>query len=227
MRTRTFLLVFALFALMASAVEAQSPRGIVRGVVFVRGAEASAYVTVSQHQDLCGDKVPNRHLQVDGGRVANAVVALEYQGPTDFAKTTVTLENRRCDFEPTVQVAPPGATLVLRNNDPISHTMQLSHDGRPLGTVEVDAKREKKQSDVLAEPGLLEIQCEFHDWMYAKVMVLDHPYYAITSDDGSFAIALVPPGTYKLKVWHEKLGVLEQDVIIEGNETTRTSFTYR
>ena len=226
MWTRTLISAMACFTLGAAAA-AQSTRGVVRGVVGVRGDEsAPASVAVSQHHDVCGTTVPNRHLEVNGGRVANALVVLDYQGQADFGETTVTLENTGCNFQPSVQVAPPGAKLILRNGDPISHTMMFEHDGHDLGTVKLEPDQQKKQGDALALPGLLEVRCVAHDWMYAKVWVVPHPYYAITKADGSFTVGLVPPGAYKLRVWHEELGVLEKDIIIQGNETVRANFTY-
>jgi hypothetical protein len=225
MFTRSFLPAMAILALAAASLPAQSTRGVVRGVVSIRGSDEVSQVPVSQHQDVCGESVPDRHLVVNNGRVANALVVLEYQGRADFARTVVTLRNDECDFQPTVQVAPPGATLILRNDDPIPHTMRLEQNG-VASIVQLQPDRQRKQDDLLTDTGLLEIQCEAHEWMYAKVWVLAHPYYAITEPDGSFAIGLIPSGTYRLKVWHEQLGVLEREIVIRGNETVAASFAF-
>jgi uncharacterized protein (DUF2141 family) len=48
--------------------------------------------------------------------------------------------------------------------------------------------------------------------MVCKIAAFDHPFYAVTGDDGSFAFNGLPPGTYTIGVWHEKLGQRAQDV---------------
>ena len=49
-------------------------------------------------------------------------------------------------------------------------------------------------------------KCDVHGWMNAYVGVLDHPYFAVTKPDGSFSIPNLPPGSYTLAAWHERLG---------------------
>jgi plastocyanin len=226
MGTRSILPAFAFLGVLAGTLPAQSSRGILRGTVFARGIDGPVKLAVTRDQEWCGDSVPNRHLQMANGRVANALVVLEYRGETDFGATSVTIEGTNCDFRPTVQVAAPGATLVARNTDPVAHTMLVKQDGLDLGVMQVQSRTEKKQKDLFATPGLVEIHCQYHDWMSANIWVLEHPYYAVTARDGSFSIALIPPGTYRLTVWHEQLGVLEKDIVIAGNTTSTANFTY-
>jgi hypothetical protein len=42
--------------------------------------------------------------------------------------------------------------------------------------------------------------------MWAVVVVVESPYVARPGADGAFRIANVPPGTYRLQVWHERGG---------------------
>jgi major membrane immunogen (membrane-anchored lipoprotein) len=56
------------------------------------------------------------------------------------------------------------------------------------------------------------------------VVVIDNPFFGVTSKDGSFKIENVPPGTYKLKTWHEKLRTEEQEVKVEGGKTVEVTF---
>ena len=52
----------------------------------------------------------------------------------------------------------------------------------------------------------MRINCDLHSWMVGWVVVAAHPYYAITGADGQFAFDNLPPGQYKLQIWHERLG---------------------
>jgi hypothetical protein len=44
-------------------------------------------------------------------------------------------------------------------------------------------------------------------------------------EDGKFSIANIPAGTYKLKVWHEKLGESEQSVVVKVGIATKTNIS--
>jgi hypothetical protein len=61
--------------------------------------------------------------------------------------------------------------------------------------------------------------------MKAWVAVLDHPYFAVTGEDGSFDLRGLPPGEYTLEVWHEKLGTVDQRVTIEPKQAAHADFT--
>jgi hypothetical protein len=46
------------------------------------------------------------------------------------------------------------------------------------------------------------MQCGFHAYMESWALVVDHPYFAISGKDGRFVIGNIPPGTYKVTIWH-------------------------
>jgi hypothetical protein len=62
--------------------------------------------------------------------------------------------------------------------------------------------------------------------MNAYVGVLDHPFYAVSKEDGSFEIKGLPAGTYTIEAWHEKLGATTQSVTIGAKESKDVSFTF-
>ncbi len=71
------------------------------------------------------------------------------------------------------------------------------------------------------------MRCDVHFWMASYVHVLDHPYYAVTGDDGSFEIKDLPAGTYTVEVWHEKLGTQTAQVTVTDGETKTADFTLK
>jgi hypothetical protein len=60
--------------------------------------------------------------------------------------------------------------------------------------------------------------------MSAYIVVLQNPYFALTDNIGDFEIKNVPPGTYQLKVWNEKLKTVSQPVTVETGKTTTVEF---
>ena len=71
---------------------------------------------------------------------------------------------------------------------------------------------------VLDKPAQLEVTCELHPWSKAYVIVLDHPYFAMTSPTGTFSIDNIPPGTYHVRAWHPSLGLSDQTVTIVAGQ---------
>jgi hypothetical protein len=74
---------------------------------------------------------------------------------------------------------------------------------------------------------MLPFKCDVHGWMSAYVGVLDHPYFAVTAEDGKFELPGLPPGTYTIEAWHERLGTLTQSVTIGASETGEANFRFQ
>jgi hypothetical protein len=63
--------------------------------------------------------------------------------------------------------------------------------------------------------------------MKAWVGIFDHPFFAVSGDDGSFTISGLPAGTYEIEAWHEKLGKQTQKVTVKAGETKTVTFTFK
>jgi plastocyanin len=74
---------------------------------------------------------------------------------------------------------------------------------------------------------MVPFKCDVHKWMNAYVGVLDHPFYAVTGPDGAFELPGLPPGTYVVEAWHEKLGTRTQTVTVAEKETGTAAFTFK
>ena len=74
---------------------------------------------------------------------------------------------------------------------------------------------------------MVPFKCDVHGWMNAYVGVLDHPYFAVTGRDGKFELKGLPPGTYTIEAWHEKLGRQTQSVTIGAKEAKEVTFTFK
>jgi hypothetical protein len=78
-----------------------------------------------------------------------------------------------------------------------------------------------------AKEVMVPFKCDVHGWMNAYAGVMDHPFYAVTGQNGTFELKTLPPGNYVIEAWHEKLGTQTQNVTIGAKETKDVSFTFK
>ena len=200
--------------------------GTVSGFVKVQGKIPSLpSLKVLKAKEVCKN-VPNESLVVgpDHG-LRYAVVTLEgiTKGKAVERETVHELNNLKCRFVPHVQAASVGQFLVMKNDDPILHTAHaFFQDGQPQFNVGLYPGRISRKP--LVSPGVVKILCEVHPWMISYVVVTEHPYHAVTDYYGEYEIRDVPPGTYRLKVWHESLGTEEKQVVVKGGATSKVDF---
>jgi plastocyanin len=124
-------------------------------------------------------------------------------------------------FTPHVLAITMGATVDFPNFDPIFHNAFSNYDGKqfdvglyPPGT---------SRSVLFSRAGIVRVFCNIHETMSAVITVLDTPYFDTTKKDGSFQIADVPGGEYRLQVFHERataatLAAAERRVTAPGTE---------
>ena len=106
-------------------------------------------------------------------------------------------------FAPHVLAIGTGTTVEFPNEDPILHNVfSVSGEGFDLGLY----KRPKSGSRTFDKPGVYTLYCNIHPQMSATVVVRDNPYFTVAARDGSFKIAGVPAGEYKLVAYHERSG---------------------
>ena len=77
-----------------------------------------------------------------------------------------------------------------------------------------------------SKPEIIKVECDLHPWMRAWVVVAEHPFYALTNDQGEFVLGNVPPGKYSLQFWQEVLGNVTSDVTVgDGTSTVTVELT--
>ena len=196
--------------------------GAIRGTVIYAGEVPMRKIIPTKDQQVCGGirEVP-QVLVGAGGGVLDAIVYLKEvpKGKRwDKPKKTPTINNRKCNFEPHVQVMPAGMNLAILNSDPVLHN---THGFLIKATVFNVAmpKQGMRVERPIRKPGIVRVECDAHGWMLAWIYAADNPYYAVTGKDGTFSIPAVPPGEYIMVVWQEHTGSMEMPVTVKSNET--------
>ncbi len=142
-----------------------------------------------------------------GKSLADAVVFLESREARALAKPLQGAEmaQKAKQFDPTVLVVTAGTAVSFPNRDTVRHHV---YSFSPNKTFEL-----KLYSGVPANPvvfdktGIAVLGCNIHDAMTAWVVVVDTPYFGRSSASGAVALTQVPPGNYRLRVWHPALPV--------------------
>lgn len=177
--------------------------------------------------------MPDESLVVDdSGGIANVVVSLRMatQGlslsgtaPTTPAK----LDQKGCRFDPHVLAVMVGQPISVSNSDPFLHNVHSLAVDNPyfnFGQPNLDPGH---AVDPMKVPEVFHVKCDVHPWMHAYVHVFNHPFFAVTGPDGSFAIpGPLPDGKYVLKAWHEKLGESELPLTFRGGLATGVEVTF-
>jgi hypothetical protein len=222
----------SLAAMPASAYEVVTVTngGTIDGVVTLSGAAAAgATIKTTKNQDYCGATIPDPTYTVDSaGGLANVIVYLKDITKGNAARSEpLVLVNDHCMFRPRVQGAMVGQQITISSNDPILHNThpQNAETNATIYNIALPFKGFSVTKPLPANPELIKVKCDAHEWMHAWIMELDHPYYATTGTDGHFTIKDVPPGNYTLVAWHEAAGEKSEPVVVMGGKTTKSKIT--
>jgi plastocyanin len=218
----------AVFASASAAYEeiAVNNGATIRGSVKFEGQPPKlSPLQITKFKEVCKD-VPNETLLVGPGQgVRYAVVTLEgiAKGKAVEKESVHELDNLGCRFVPHVLASSVGQFVVFKNSDPILHTAHaLFASGQPQFNIGLYPGKTSRKP--LVTPGAVKIVCEVHPWMSAYIVVSDHPYYAVTDVYGDYLINDIPPGSYRLKVWHETLGTQEKPVEVKAGGSHNVDF---
>jgi plastocyanin len=234
------LLLIPLLLLLAACAPAPPPApayfeadkataGVIRGTIRVDGKLPAAKVISLDSDPQCAKLHAGGTITEKAG-VGNVFVYLQkgLEGKK-FATPTepVVIDQRGCWFSPRVIGMQAGQPLKVTNSDPVTHNIhpqpQKNRDWN-----QSQAPEDPPLSRKFAVPEIMiPVKCNVHNWMRAWIGVLDHPYFAVTGENGEFTIPNVPPGTYTVAVWDSVLGGQEQTVTLAASATNEMTFTLK
>lgn len=222
------------FLLMAQAMPASAQTGDLK-IRFEYGGDAPKQGPVNVTADVafCG-----KQGLMDEALIVNAenkglqnVVVQIYTGrggskldPVAPAKNEVTLDNKNCRFEPHVVIAQVGDTLKVTNSDPVGHNANLQFFNNAAKNPMIPPNQDVKVELTDSEPGIVEVRCNIHPWMKALLLVLDHPYAAVSNENGELIIKGIPVGKHTFRANHESARIGEVTVGGKSEEWSRSRF---
>jgi hypothetical protein len=141
--------------------------------------------------------------------------------------TPVSLDQKGCRYIPHVFGVQVGQPIRVSNSDPTLHNINAApkanrafNFGQPATVPPVTRTFDKPEI-------MVPMRCDVHSWMNAYVGVVAHPFFAVTKEDGSFEIKGLPPGTYTVEAWHERLGTQSQSVTVDGKTPAQFSAAFK
>jgi plastocyanin len=160
----------------------------------------------------------------DAAEIENVVVFVkDAPAEQELAPMRASISQRDESFVPRVIAIPRGSSVEFPNFDPYFHNVfslsrALTFD---LGRFRKGERRER----AFPRAGVVKVYCHIHSEMAATIMVFDHRLYATPAKSGSFVIDAVPPGTYQLSAWHERIGETTTAIKVVGGDDARVEFS--
>jgi uncharacterized protein (DUF2141 family) len=135
------------------------------------------------------------------------------------------LDQTGCEYVPHVLGVQTNQPITIRNSDGLLHNINASPSANRGFNMSQPTNMEGSRSFATQEV-MIPVRCDVHGWMEAYIGVVDHPYFAVSGEDGSFTIENLPPGDYVVEAWHETLGTQTMNVTVGPNETGTADFAY-
>lgn len=130
-----------------------------------------------------------------------------HPGDTKRKPADVVIDQPCCMFVDRVTCARVGDTIVVKNPAAFPHNFFWDSDNNGAHNPNIPAGGQFRfPAPLAAESRAIPYSCTIHPWMKGWVRVFDHPYYAVTDENGRFEIKNAPAGNYRIVYWHEKTG---------------------
>jgi hypothetical protein len=228
----------------AADAGAELPTGNLKGKVVLSGAAPSLPLLISKGSavkdaEVCAaEDVPDERLVLAAdGAVANVFVYLpkppKGARPADVPAEPFLFDQKTCRFLPHATIIPVKQTVKVLSNDAVAHnthTFPFKNSGINSTVNPMDREGLVSFAYTKAEAVPIAVKCDFHAWMNAWHLPLDHAFGAVSNATGEFEIANLPVGKHAFIVWHEAAngGFVQRklEVEIKAGETAEVSIDY-
>lgn len=158
------------------------------------------------------------------GPLTNGVVATNVATNSLARVDTKRVKQEKANFTPAVLPVVAGTTVEWPNNDDIYHNVFSMSDAKQFD-LELYKGNPPEKRVKFDRAGRVDVFCSIHENMHCVVLVLENPFFATADESGNYVIKDVPPGTYKLKAWHERLPTSSQEITVPAEGEVTVNFT--
>jgi plastocyanin len=140
--------------------------------------------------------------------------------------TPVVIDQQKCRYVPRVVGIRVGQPLEIRNGDALLHNVRSASEVNQPFNQGQPVQGMKFSHTFTTREVMMPLECDVHAWMNAYIGALEHPYFSVTAEAGTFEWPGLPPGTYTIEAWHERLGVQTEQLTVGAGETKDVVFTF-
>jgi plastocyanin len=137
----------------------------------------------------------------------------------------VVIDQQGCMYKPHVMGIQTGQALQILNSDGTLHNVHSMAEKSKQFNLGMPIKGMKLKKKFDTAEVMVKLKCDVHPWMSAYIGVVDHPFFAVSGDNGSASINDLPAGDYTIAAWHETYGEQAQDVTV-GDGAVTIEFTF-
>ena len=168
-------------------------------------------------------------VKVTGASSSADAVVYIVQAPGAAAPSKpVQMDQKSMQFIPHVLPIVAGTTVKFLNSDPTPHNVfSPDYEKYNLGTWPQGQTKDHVFAKCAKAPCAYVQLCRVHPEMEGYIVVLQNPYFAVTSRDGKYEIKDVPPGSYQLGVWHEKGKAAAKPIVADASKPAVVDFVVK
>ncbi|MEE2709909.1 MAG: carboxypeptidase regulatory-like domain-containing protein [Gemmatimonadota bacterium] len=214
---------------MPVALNPTTTGGTIQGVVVFDGLPPPVKTFhTNKNTEICGTAERGAEDALIGANrgIKNVVVSITNAPVTemDFSVKAM-VDQKGCMFTPRVVQVAVGAPMVFLNNDRIFHNIHTRATVNPPLN-KAQPKFMKRLSATFSEPEIFEVVCDVHSWMKGWIVVQEHPYFAVTDENGQFTMPCIPAGIYTLRYWHETFGEQTTEVTVTDQKILTADISF-
>jgi plastocyanin len=207
--------------------------GVITGKVILNGTPPKPETVDTSKQPECA-KVRTKPMTTEkvvtgaGNTLENVVVYISGGDPPETNagdEPPARFDQQGCRYTTHVLAFRVGQEVSISNSDPFNHNIHpLAKINREWNKIQLPGTPPFSYSYDKEE--FIPVKCNIHSWMNAYFAVLKTSHYAVTGNDGKFALPSLPPGTYTITAWHETYGTQSREVTVSAGHPATVNFTF-